>query len=114
MSNILGQLVDEVRSVEHWTENLWHERMVQISVFAGIIFAVLSSGQVFRFVQKNIPFNLGKAGVPVLNAVVLAVVMYFGSRYLLDPLVQKISGISRQAKVTIEGYAEGPHPSFGN
>ena len=107
VDGILGAVVDEVVEVEHWAENMWHERMVQVSVYAGIVFWVLSNKAIFKFVESNIPMKFGATGVQILHAVVFAAVMYFGTRFLLDPIVKKIGAAGGSAAKKVEAFAEG-------
>ena len=107
MDGILGGIVDEVVEVEHWAENMWQERMVQVSVYAGIVFWFLSTKTVFKWVESNFPMKFGAEGVQILHAVVFAAVMYFGTRFLLDPIVKKIGTTGGKAAKTIEGMAGG-------
>ena len=89
-----GAVGGAVHSVEHWLENQWHERMVQVSVYAGLVFYLLSNPMVFDFVEKTIKsvsgVTFGKSGLLVLHSVVFSLVMYFGSRFVLDPLVKSL------------------------
>ena len=83
-----------VHSVEHWLENQWHERMVQVSVYAGLVFYLLSNPMVFDFVDKTVKsvagVSLGKNGLLIVHSLVFALVMYFGSRFVLDPLLKNL------------------------
>ena len=68
-----------VHSVEHWLENQWHERMVQVSVYAGLVFYLLSNPMVFDFVDKTVKsvagVSLGKNGLLIVHSLELAAVM---------------------------------------
>ena len=107
LNALLGQAGSDVggavSSVENWLENQWHERMVQVSVYAGLVFYLLSNPMVFDFVEKTIKsvsgVTFGKSGLLVLHSVVFTVVMYFGSRFVLDPLVKSLFAALHQ-----EGY----------
>ena len=90
-----------VHSVEHWLENRWHERMVQVSVYAGLVFYLLSNPMVFDFVDKTVKsvagVSLGKNGLLIVHSLVFAAVMYFGSRFVLDPLLKSLfSGLQHE------------------
>lgn len=96
-----GAVGGAVHSVEHWLENQWHERMVQVSVYGGLVFYLLSNPMVFDFVEKTVKsvsgVNLGKSGLLVLHSVVFTLVMYFGSRFVLDPLLKNLfAGLQRE------------------
>ena len=89
-----GAVGGAVHSVEHWLENQWHERMVQVSVYAGLVFYLLSNPMIFDFVDKTVKsvvgVSLGKNGILILHSLVFALVMYFGSRFVLDPLLKSL------------------------
>jgi hypothetical protein len=52
----------------------WNNRLVQVSVFAGIVFWILSSvplmDEVEKFLSKTFKFKFGKEGVRLVHAVV--------------------------------------------
>ena len=83
-----------VGNVERYVENQWSQRMVQVSVYAGLLFYLLSTGTLIESVEKGVTgvFNvkLGKDGTRALHAVIFAFFMYYGSRYILDPIVKRI------------------------
>ena len=51
MSAVLNQPLNFVR-------NQFHDRLVQVSVYSGLVFYVLSNPAVFAFVEKNFPFSV--------------------------------------------------------
>ena len=83
--------------------------MVQVSVYAGLVFYLLSNPMVFDFVDKTVKstigVTLGKNGQQILHSAVFVVFMYFGSRFVLDPLLRSLFAGMQGA----EGYenAEG-------
>jgi len=83
-----------VGNVERYVENQWSQRMVQVSVYAGLLFYLLSTGKLIETVEKGVTgvFNvkLGRDGTRALHSVIFAVFMYYGSRYILDPIVKRI------------------------
>ena len=105
LNALLGQAGSDVggavSAAEHWLDNQWHERMVQVSVYAGLVFYLLSNPMVFDFVEKTVKsvsgVTLGKSGLLVLHSVVFTLVMYFGSRFVLDPLLTNLfAGLQRE------------------
>ena len=104
---LLDEAINSFLSVEHWAENAWHERMVQVSVYAALIFYLLGNVDVLNWVEKNFPMKLGPEGVRILHAVAFAALVYFGSRFILDPLAHKLTfGLNKGARA-VEGFAEG-------
>ena len=69
-----------------WLEAGLHESLFQHSVFAAIVFLVVSHTDVYKFVGSIIHVT-DKNVLSVIHAVVFAVIMYFGSLYILEPLL---------------------------
>ena len=104
---LLDTAIHEFQSVEHWAENMWHERMIQVSVYAALIFYLLGNVRILDWVEKNFPVRLGSSGVRILHAVAFAALVYFGVRFILDPLVHKITAGLHNGASAVEGFAEG-------
>ena len=93
MSGIFDFVVKEVVEVEHFLLQQWGSRMVQVAVYSGVVFYVLSTYELIGFVEKqlvNLGLKVGKDGTRVLHAVIFACFMYYGSRLILDPVVNKL------------------------
>ena len=93
----MGGLFDFVQgtlgSAEQYIENQWSQRMVQIAVYSGVVFYVLSAYGLIEVVEKQLAslgLKVGKDGTRAVHAVIFAAFMYFGSRFILDPLVARI------------------------
>ena len=93
----MGGLFDFVQgtlgSAEQYIETQWSQRMVQIAVYSGVVFYVLSAYGLIDVVEKQLAslgLKVGKDGTRALHAVIFALFMYFGSRFVLDPLVARI------------------------
>ena len=93
----MGGLFDFVQgtlgSAEQYIETQWSQRMVQIAVYSGVVFYVLSAYGLIDVVEKqlaSVGLKVGKDGTRALHAVIFALFMYFGSRFILDPLVARI------------------------
>ena len=93
----MGGLFDFVQgtlgSAEQYIETQWSQRMVQIAVYSGVVFYVLSAYGLIDVVEKQLAslgLKVGKDGTRALHAVIFALFMYFGSRFILDPLVARI------------------------
>lgn len=84
-----------VRGAESLVLEQWSHRMVQVSVYAGVVFYILSTYELIGFVEKqlvSLGLRVGKDGTRLLHAVIFAVFMYYGSRLILDPVVSRIQG----------------------
>ena len=83
-----------------WVEQQWTNRLVQISVFAGVIFWFLSSyklvDQVDKYIEKMFKLKLGQNGTRALHGAIFGVSIYFLIKFILDPFVKRIA--------TIEGH----------
>ena len=93
----MGGLFDFVQgtlgSAEQYIETQWSQRMVQIAVYSGVVFYVLSAYGLIDVVEKQLAslgLKVGKDGTRAVHAVIFALFMYFGSRFILDPLVARI------------------------
>lgn len=93
-------LFDDITGVlgdaQSWVEQQWTQRIVQISVYAAILFFVLSSfdliNKVDGFIVKSLNVKLGKEGTRALHAATLGFFMYVGVKFILDPFVHKFAG----------------------
>lgn len=84
-----------VRGAESLLLKEWSQRMVQVSVYAGVVFYVLSTYELISFVEKqlvSLGLKVGKDGTRLVHAVIFAVFMYYGSRLILDPVVSRVEG----------------------
>jgi|TARA_B110000902_G_scaffold174409_1_gene198029 hypothetical protein len=73
-----------------------HDMMIQHSVFAGIVFLIVAHPKTFQFVDSVIKVH-DKNALLLVHAVVVALLMYFGSLYIFEPA----------QKVLLEGKSVG-------
>ena len=99
MSGVMDFLSTTVGTTVRGAESLllkeWSQRMVQVSVYAGVVFYVLSTYELIGFVEKqllSLGLKVGKDGTRLVPAVIFAVFMYYGSRLILDPVVSRVEG----------------------
>ena len=97
VGKLLGGARGVVSGATGWVEEQWTQRIVQISVYAAILFFVLSSydliDMVDKMLVKNLNLKLGKEGTRALHAVTFGIFMYMGVRFILDPFVHKFVGV---------------------
>ena len=65
-----------------------HDKMVQHSVFAAIVFLIVAHPKTFQFVDSVIKVH-DKNALLLVHALVVGLLMYFGSLYIFEP-VQKV------------------------
>ena len=94
MSGLFKDVSGAVHGVESWVEQQWSMRIVQVSVYSGIVFFLLSSydliSWVDKFIKNAFDFKMGSDGTRILHAVIFTLFMYVGSRFILDPLVTSL------------------------
>ena len=107
MSNVVSGLGRDVGSMfnrggravggaKSWLEQQWSQRLIQISVFASIVFWILGSykliNQVDGVLTKTFSLKLGNDGTRGLHAVIFGFFMYTMTRFILDPFVNQAVG----------------------
>ena len=93
MGGLFEFMGSTVSRAEQFVENQWSQRMVQIAIYAGVVFYVLSTYELINVVERQLSglgIKVGKDGTRLVHAVIFAAFMYFGSRFVLDPLVARI------------------------
>tara|TARA_B100000927_G_scaffold90465_1_gene73171 strand:+ start:608 stop:919 length:312 start_codon:yes stop_codon:yes gene_type:complete len=83
MSAALNQPLNFVR-------NQFHDRLVQVSVYSGLVFYILSNPAVFAFVEKNFPFKIQKDMQLVFHTVLFMLFMYLGTKFFFDPVLGRV------------------------
>jgi len=94
MSGLFNDVSGAVHGVESWVEKQWSMRIVQVSVYAGLVFFVLSSydlvNWVDKFIRNAFGLKIGTSGTRVVHAAIFTLFMYVGTRFILDPLVTSL------------------------
>jgi len=83
MASIVGESKD-------WIESHWQNRMVQLSVYAGVIFYAVAHPEVFSFMKKFLPQGLSNVNQLVVHSVFFAVLVYVGTTMFLDPVLSQL------------------------
>ena len=108
---LFDDVTGAVGKVTSWVETQWQQRLVQVSVYGGLLFYLLSTTSLVDWVDKNLSSTLdvkvGKDATRALHGVLFAVLMYLGSRFILDPLVERITKWSK-------GSGNGPVEGMKN
>tara|TARA_Y100000022_G_scaffold153224_1_gene135149 strand:- start:981 stop:1379 length:399 start_codon:yes stop_codon:yes gene_type:complete len=97
VSSAIGGVTGTVGKVERFVESQWTQRLVQVSVYGGLMFYLLSMTDLIKVVDKNLSallrIKLGTEGTRALHAVVFAVFLYYGTRFIFDPLLKRMGGV---------------------
>ena len=87
MDQSAGALVKDTRS---WVSSKWQNRMVQLSVYAGVLFWVVAHPEVFSFMKKFLPQGFSNVNQLVIHSVFFAVLMYVGTTMFMDPVLSQL------------------------
>ena len=74
------------------------DQMIKNSVFAGVVFIIIAHPQTFKLVDSVIKVH-NKNLLLLVHAVVVSLIMYFGSLYLFNPFEKVLlEGMSKDLK----------------
>ena len=68
-----------------------NDRVVQVSIYAAIVFYIVAHPETFKFVDSTL--GLGgkdKNTLLLVHSVVVAVLMYFGTKMIFDPVMRNL------------------------
>ena len=68
----------------------WSNRVVQLSVFAAVMFYIVANPSVFKFMEQFLPSQITKMNQLLVHTVLFAVLVFVGTKYLFDPLVARL------------------------
>lgn len=77
--------MDVLRKSREFLNDKMHDTMIQHSVFAGIVFIIVAHPKTFALVDSVLKVK-DKNMLLFVHAVVVALIMYFGSLYLFEPI----------------------------
>ena len=80
--------MDVLRQGRGFLNDKMHNTMIQHSVFAGIVFIIVAHPKTFSLVDSVLKVH-DKNMLLLVHAVVVSLLMYFGSIYLFEP-IQKV------------------------
>ena len=96
-----------------FVEAQWQQRLVQVCVFASLLFLILGSYDLIDYVQKmlgKVGLKFGKDATRAVHAVIFGCLLYVLSRFVMDPLVKRLSNGVEGMEVDeeeVEGFVEG-------
>ena len=79
-----------VKDSKDWVSGTWQNRMVQLSVFAGVVFYVVANPAVFRFMESLLPKRITHMNQLIVHSLLFAVLMYVGTTMFLDPVMSQL------------------------
>ena len=78
-----------VKDTESWVASKWANRMVQLSVYAGILFYIVANPGVFKFMESLLPARITRLNQLLIHSLLFAVLMYIGTLMFFDPLLKE-------------------------
>jgi hypothetical protein len=75
--------------------NLLNNKLVQHSIYAGIVFLIVAHPKTFQLVDSVIKVH-DKNALLFVHALVVVVLMYFGSLYIFEPAQKLFEGITNK------------------
>lgn len=79
-----------VKDTKDFVSGKFGNRMVQLSVYAGVLFYVVANPAVFKFMQSLLPGRITSLNQLLLHSVLFAVLMYVGTTMLFDPVLKEL------------------------
>lgn len=90
-----------------------NDRVVQVSIYAAIVFYIVAHPETFKFVDSTL--SLGgkdKNTLLLIHSGVVAVLMYFGTKMIFDPVMRNlVDGFRNSPKKAPARRAVGRAPS---
>ena len=90
MDKSVGSVVKGAKTV---VLDQWRKRMVQLSVYAAVLFYIVANPAVFKFMMSLLPVRVTQLNLLVLHSVLFGVLMYVGTLFVFDPLLKDIGAI---------------------
>ena len=87
VTNIASSSIGKVQGV---LASQWSNRVVQLSVFAAVMFYIVANPSVFKFMEQFLPSQITNMNQLLVHTVLFAVLMYAATKYLFDPLVARL------------------------
>ena len=79
-----------VKDSESWVLDKWQNRVVQLSVYAGVVFYIVANPSVFKFMESLLPSKISNMNQLLLHSVLFSVLMYVGTRMFFDPILSQV------------------------
>lgn len=79
-----------IKDSKEWVSGAWRNRMVQLSLYAGVVFYVVANPAVFKFMESLLPKRITHMNQLIVHSLLFAVLMYIGTTMFLDPVMSKL------------------------
>ena len=79
-----------VKNTEEWVSSQWQNRVIQLAVYAAVLFYVVAHPSVFKFMERFLPSQVSKMNQLLVHAVLFAFLVYLGTRLLFDPVLSQM------------------------
>ena len=79
-----------VKDTKDYVASKWSNRMIQLSVYAGVLFYIVANPAVFKFMESFLPARVTKLNQLLIHTVLFAVLMYVGTTMFFDPLLKDV------------------------
>mgnify|MGYP006979684587 CR=1 FL=1 len=87
---IEGFMGNVVKDTKNFISEKFANRMVQLSVYAGVLFYIVANPTVFKFMESLLPGKITSLNQLMLHAVLFSVLMYLGTTMLFDPVLKDL------------------------
>lgn len=89
-----------------------NDRVIQVSIYASIVFYIVAHPETFKFVDSTLGLGGKDKGTLLLvHSGVVAVLMYFGTKMIFDPVMRNLVDGFRNPKKGPVKRAAGRAPS---
>lgn len=90
-----------------------NDRVVQVSIYAAIVFYIVAHPETFKFVDSTLGLGGKDKGTLLLvHSGVVAVLMYFGTKMIFDPVMRNlVDGFRPNPKKAVARKPAGRAPS---
>ena len=90
LSRVANMAKGGVNQVSATVKSQWSNRVVQLSLYAAVMFYIVANPEVFKFMMQFLPKDITRNNQLLVHSVLFAVLVYVGSMYLFDPLAKKL------------------------
>ena len=79
-----------IKNSRDWVSDKWENRVVQLAVYAGVLFYVVANPSVFKFMEQFLPSQISKLNQLVVHSVLFALLVFVGTRMFFDPVLSQV------------------------